>query len=82
LDASHSQALQATGWSVMAIHTLDELLAHATDASMVALRLTSDVSRLKAVQQLLQEAGLSTPVVCRVDRLDLDLAVEATQLAP
>ena len=79
LGAEHSQALHATGWAVMAIHTLDELLAHATDASLVVLRLTSDVSRLKAVQQLLQEAGLNTPVVCRVDRLDLDLAVEATQ---
>jgi two-component system response regulator FlrC len=79
LGAEHSQALHVTGWAVMAIHTLDELLAHATDASLVVLRLTSDVSRLKAVQQLLQEAGLNTPVVCRVDRLDLDLAVEATQ---
>ena len=79
LGAEHSQALHATGWAVMAIHTLDELLAHATDASLVALRLTSDVSRLKAVQQLLQEAGLNTPVVCRVDRVELDLAVEATQ---
>jgi two-component system response regulator FlrC len=46
---------------------------------LVVLHLTSDVSRLKAVQQLLQEAGLNTPVVCRVDRLELDLAVEATQ---
>jgi two-component system, response regulator FlrC len=79
LGAEHSQALQATGWAVMAIHTLDELLAHATDASLIALRLTSDVERLKAVQQLLQEAGLHTPVVCRVDRTELDLAVEATQ---
>jgi two-component system response regulator FlrC len=79
LGAEHSQALHATGWVVIAIHTLDELLAHATDASLVALRLTSDVSRLQAVQQLLQEAGLNTPVVCRVDRLDLDLAVEASQ---
>jgi two-component system response regulator FlrC len=63
----------------MAIHTLDELLSHATDASLVVLHLTLDVSRLKAVQQLLQEAGLNTPVVCRVDQNELDLAVEATQ---
>jgi two-component system response regulator FlrC len=79
LGAEHNQALHATGWAVMAIHTLDELLAHATDASLVVLRLTSDVSRLKAVQQLLQDAGLNTPVVCRVDRHELDLAVEASQ---
>jgi two-component system response regulator FlrC len=46
---------------------------------MVVLHLTADTTRLKAVQQLLQDAGLSTPVVCRVERHELDLAVEATQ---
>ena len=68
LGAEHSQALHTTGWAVMAIHTMDELLAHVHDAALVVLHLTSDVTRLKAVQQLLQEAGLNTPVVCRVDR--------------
>ncbi len=79
LGVEHSQALHAAGWAVTAIHTLDELLAQAADAALVVLHLTSDVSRLKAVQQLLQEAGLNTPLVCRVDRHELDLAVEATQ---
>ena len=37
------------------------------------------MTRLKAVQQLLQEAHLSLPVVCRVDRQELELAVSATQ---
>ncbi|WP_300554681.1 sigma-54 dependent transcriptional regulator [Limnohabitans sp. Rim8] len=79
LSAEHSQALHAAGWATAAIHTLDELLAHAADAALVVLHLTSDVTRLKAVQQLLQDAGLNTPLVCRVDRHELDLAVEASQ---
>ena len=79
LSPEHSQALQVSGWAVMPVNTLDHLLTHAADAAMVVLHLTADVTRLKAVQQLLQDAGLSTPVVCRVERHELDLAVEATQ---
>ena len=79
LSPEHSQALQLSGWAVMPVNTLDHLLAQAADAAMVVLHLTADVTRLKAVQQLLQDAGLSTPVVCRVERHELDLAVEATQ---
>ncbi len=79
LSPEHSQALQVSGWAVMPINTLDNLIAHAADAAVVVLHLTVDVTRLKAVQQLLQDAGLSTPVVGRVERHELDLAVEATQ---
>jgi two-component system response regulator FlrC len=79
LSPEHSQALQVSGWAVMPVNTLDNLLVNAADAAMVVLHLTADVTRLKAVQQLLQDAGLSTPVVCRVERHELDLAVEATQ---
>ena len=79
LSPEHSQALQVCGWAVMPVTTLDSLVAHAPDAAVVVLHLVQDITRLKAVQQLLQDAGLSTPVVCRVDREALDLAVEATQ---
>lgn len=79
LGADHGQALQMSGWAVMVIQTMDDLMAHAPDAALIVLHLTTDITRLKAVQHLLQEAGLSTPVVCRVDRHELDLAVEASQ---
>jgi two-component system response regulator FlrC len=55
------------------------LVSHAADAAVVVLHLSVDVTRLKAVQQLLQEAGLNTPVVARVERQELELAVEASQ---
>ena len=79
LSPEHSHALQVSGWAVMPVNTLDHLLAHAADAAMVVLHLTLDVTRLKAVQQLLQDANLTLPVVCRVERHELDLAVEAAQ---
>ena len=79
LSPEHSRALQVCGWAVMPVTTLDSLVAHAPDAAVVVLHLDHDVTRLKAVQQLLQDAGLSTPVVCRVDRDAMDLAVDATQ---
>ena len=79
LSPEHSQALQVSGWAVMPVTTLGNLVSHAADAAVVVLHLAMDVTRLKAVQQLLQEAGLNTPVVCRVDRHELDLVVEATQ---
>jgi two-component system response regulator FlrC len=63
----------------MPVHTLDTLVLHAADAAVVVLHLSVDVTRLKAVQQLLQEAGLNTPVVARVERQELELAVEASQ---
>ncbi len=79
LSPEHSQALHASGWALMPVHTLDSLVSHAADAAVVVLHLSVDVTRLKAVQQLLQEAGLNTPVVARVERQELELAVEASQ---
>jgi two-component system response regulator FlrC len=79
LSPEHSQALHASGWALMPVHTLDSLVLHAADAAVVVLHLSVDVTRLKAVQQLLQEAGLNTPVVARVERQELELAVEASQ---
>ncbi len=79
LSLEHTQALQMSGWSVMPISTLDSLVAQASDATVLVLHLAHDVTRLKDVQQVLQNACLNTPVVCRVDRDDMDLAVDATQ---
>ena len=79
LSPEHSQALHNSGWALMPIHTLDMLLSQAADAAIVVLHLGVDMTRLKAVQQLLQEAGMSLPVVARVDRHELELAVEASR---
>lgn len=75
----HTRALQICGWAILPVNSLEDLVANAGDAAMVILKLAHDVSLLKTIQQLLQDAGLNTPVVCRVNRDALDLAVDATK---
>ncbi len=79
LSECHAQVLNETGWAVLAVETLDGLIQQAPHASAIVVRLAQDVTRLKAVQQLLQDSGVSLPLICRVDRQELELAVAATQ---
>ena len=79
LSSSHASVLDETGWAFLGIDTLDGVVQHAAHASVLVLRLGQDIERLKAVQQTLLEAGLHTPVVCRVAHDALALAVQASQ---
>ena len=79
LSSAHATLLHETGWAFLGIDTLDGVVQHAAHASALVLRLQGDAQRLKAVQQVLSDAGLNTPIVCRVDRQALELAVEAAQ---
>ena len=79
ISESQAQVLNETGWAVLAVETLDGLTQQAPHASAIVLRLSQDVTRLKAVQQLLQDSGVSLPLICRVERHELELAVAATQ---
>ncbi len=71
--------LHEAGWAVLSVSTLEAVAHHAAHAQAVVVRLPSDTTRLKAVMQTLREAGLSLPVVCRVERQALELAVQASQ---
>jgi len=79
LGESHAQVLNETGWAVLSVDTLDGLIQHAPHASVIVLRLANDAERLQSVQQLLQESNITLPVICRVERQELELAVAATQ---
>ena len=79
LSEPQAMVLNETGWAVLAVETLDGLIQQAPHASAIVVRLAHDVTRLTAVQQLLQDAGVSLPLICRVDRQELELAVAATQ---
>ena len=79
LSEHQALVLNETGWAVLSVETLDGLIQQAPHASAIVVRLAQDVSRLKAVQELLQDAGVSLPLICRVDRPELELAVAATQ---
>ena len=79
LSSAHATVLNDTGWAFLGIDTLDGVVQHAAHATVLVLRLQQDLQRLKAVQQLLGEAGIQIPIVCRVDRQALELGVQAAQ---
>ena len=79
LTAPHARVLSDTGWVYLGVETLQGVLQHAGHAAVLVFRLQTDVSQLAALQQALTEAGLQTPIVCRVLRQDLELAVAASQ---
>ena len=79
LTAPHARVLSDTGWVYLGVETLQGVLQHAGHAAVLVFRLQTDVSQLAALQQALTEAGLQTPIVCRVQRQDLELAVAASQ---
>ena len=77
LCAEHCQALHNAGWAATQVTTLDEAVSQAPHATAIILHLSQDTERLAILQQQLADAGLTTPVVCRVDRLALELVVQA-----
>jgi len=79
LSAEHRCALNDAGWIVHTVQTLDALIDSAPHASAVVMHLVQDTGRLKAVEQLLKDAGLTTPLVCRVDPQAMELVVQASQ---
>ena len=79
LSAEHCQALQDAGWAATQVSTLDEAVSQAPHAAAIILHLANDIERLHQLQQQLSDAGLSTPVICRVERQALELVVQAAQ---
>lgn len=70
--------LAQTGWNVVPVQTLDDLAHQAINALAVVVRLSRSCERLVEVHRVLQEVDQPLPVFCRVDRDELDLAVDAS----
>ncbi len=79
LTEGYALLLEEAGWAVLTVSTLEGLAHHAPHAQAVVIRLGEDTARLQAAQQTLRDAGVQLPLVCRVDRQALELAVQATQ---
>lgn len=79
LTEGHALLLHEAGWAVLSVGTLEAVTHHAPHAQAVVVRLPNDTTRLHAVMQTLREAGVALPVVCRVERQALELAVQASQ---
>ena len=79
LSAPEHAQLTAAGLSVRCISTLDELqsaLSHGQTRALV-IRHDTGLDLLQSCQNLMMRAGCSVPMVCRVDRRHLELAVQA-----
>ena len=79
LTSAQASVLTDTGWTYLGVETLEGVAQHAAHACAVVVHLRNDCNRLRDVQHMLAEVGLSIPVVCRVPRPHLELAVEAAQ---
>ena len=79
LSSEQATVLTETGWTYLGVETLEGVAQHAAHASVVVVHLGKSLERLVAVQELLVQADLQVPVVCRVPRQHLEIAVQATQ---
>ena len=79
LTEGHALLLDDAGWAILTVSTLEGIAHHAPHAQAVVVRLQDSSERLQAVQQVLRDAGVQLPVICRVDRQALELAVQVSQ---
>ncbi len=79
LDAPEHAQLTDAGLAIRCINTLDELQSALSHGQTMALVIRHDTTLdlLKSCQTLMLRAGVSVPMVCRVDRRNLELAVQA-----
>ncbi len=80
LAAPEHAQLALAGMSVHRLHTLDDIQKQLTDADWIVVRLDNSLERLHAVLTVQHQAQISVPVICRVDRQHLSLAVQAMRL--
>ena len=80
LAAPEHAQLALAGMSVHRLHTLDDIQKQLTDADWIVVRLDNSLERLQAVLALQHQAQITVPVICRVERQHLSLAVQAMRL--
>ena len=77
LTVSEKAQLGAAGLHVQSVSTLDELQEHLLKANFLVIRLAGSIDLLREVQSLAAGMGHTVPVICRVDRKSLEIAVAA-----
>jgi two-component system response regulator FlrC len=79
LTASDKARLHEAGLSAHMVSTLEDLQDHLHEVSCLVIRLAGNVDLLCEVQSVMKNAGHDVPVICRVDRKSLEIAVAAMQ---
>ena len=77
LAESDKAQLRLAGIDAASVNTLGELNLALSRAHVVVVRLAQSAELMHEVQTLIAQLGSLVPVVCRVDRQDMDVVVDA-----
>jgi len=77
VGAIEREQLAQAGLQLLPVATLDDLKQGLAKARLVVIRLMGDISLLEEVKKLTKAFGHAVPVLCRVERNELALGVEA-----
>ncbi|MEI8352043.1 MAG: sigma-54 dependent transcriptional regulator [bacterium] len=77
LGTAEQAQLAVAGLQARVVTTLDELQEQLSDADCLVLRLAGSVDLLREVQALMKSMACQCPVICRVERKSLEIAVAA-----
>ena len=77
VGAIEREQLAQAGLQLLPVATLDDLKQGLAKARLVVIRLMGDISLLEEVKKLTKAFGHAVPVLCRVERSELALGVEA-----
>lgn len=80
IDATDRAQLSTAGISLETVSTLGDLTLALRRAHMVVIRLGDSAELLQEVQTLVAQLGHTVPVLCRVDRRRMEVAVDAMRL--
>ena len=79
LGVAEQAQLAVAGLQARVVTTLDELQEQLGDADCLVIRLAGSVDLLREVQALMKSVACQCPVICRVERKSLEIAVAAMQ---
>ncbi len=77
LGTAEQAQLAVAGLQARVVTTLDELQELLSDADCLVIRLAGSVDLLREVQALMKSVACQCPVICRVERKSLEIAVAA-----
>ena len=80
IDATDRAQLDAAGISLETVSTLGDLTLALRRAHVLVIRLGDSAELLQEVQTLIAQLGHTVPVLCRVDRRRMEVAVDAMRL--
>jgi two-component system response regulator FlrC len=80
IDAADRAQLDAAGISLETVSTLGDLTLALRRAHVLVIRLGDSAELLQEVQTLIAQLGHTVPVLCRVDRRRIEVAVDAMRL--